>query len=309
MNLINTILILIIIIFFINYFSNGQIFNTLKRIFSNCKQNIESFTNKQSGCLPTNNKLIPYNSQADFPYINKNNINNLDDETYGLYEFINYIVTKNVNIYELTPSYGQRTKVPKNIENNIISILSNIFNCNGYHFSNIKLNENIYYYENYRGKEFEPFIFTTDIMHNNKNLGNITLVIDCFLRYDKKNELLSITSLKIIKRNKFTQQNNQVISYNNQAIIQQNNQAILQHNNQAIIHNNQGIPQNNQAIIQNNQGIPQNNQDIPKMNDMINDIRIPSDNNDLFIKQKKQVSFESNDTDNSLIPSIDDISI
>ena len=47
----------------------------------------------------------------------------------------------------------------------------------------------IYYYENYRGKEFEPFIFTTDIMYNNKNIGNITMVIDCFLRYDKKNNL------------------------------------------------------------------------------------------------------------------------
>ena len=257
MNLINTILILIIIIFLINFFSNGQIFNTLKRIFNNCKKNIETFTkkkdiefftNKNYDCLPSNNTNIPFSSQPDFPYINKNN---LDEETYNLYEFINFIVTKNVNNYELTPSHGQRTKVPKNIENNIIIILSNIFNCNGYNFNNIKLNENIYYYENYRGKEFEPFIFTTDVMHNNKNLGNITLVIDCFLRYDKKNSLLTITSLKIIKRNK-----NQII-------------------------------QENKELISN-------------MNDTVND---------LFIKPKKQVSFENDDTDNSLIPSIDDIYI
>ena len=48
-----------------------------------------------------------------------------------------------------------------------------------------------------------------------------------------------------------------------------------------------------------------------KMNNTINDITISTNNNDLFIKPKiqKQVSFENNDTDNSLIPSIDDISI
>lgn len=267
MNLINTILILIIIIFLINYFSNGQIFNTLNRIFNNCKQNVESFTGKQNMCSQSNNINIPFSTQLDFPYINKNNINNLDEETYGLYEFINNIVTKNINTYELTPSYGQRTKATKNIENEIVAILTNIFNCKGYSFNNIKLNQDIYYYDNYRGKEFEPFIFTTDIMHNNKNLGNITLVIDCFLRYDKKNNLLSIISLKIIKRNSTDK-------------IQK-------------------------------QAIQQNNELTSKMNNTFNDICVTTDNNELFIKPQiqKQVSFENNDTDNSLIPSIDDISI
>jgi len=78
MNLINTILILIIIIFLINYFSNGKIISTLNRIFNNCKQNIESFTSKKYSCYPSNNISIPYASQLDFPYINKNDINNLN---------------------------------------------------------------------------------------------------------------------------------------------------------------------------------------------------------------------------------------
>ena len=47
------------------------------------------------------------------------------------------------------------------------------------------------------------------------------------------------------------------------------------------------------------------------MNNTFNDICVSTDNNELFIKPQiqKQVSFQNNDTDNSLIPSLDDISI
>jgi len=294
MNLINTILILIIIIFLINHFSNGQIIITLKRILFSCKdnielftgkknieslsgikniesfsgiKNIESFSDKNQSCSASNNINVPFASQIDFPYINKNDTHVLDKETYELYHFINDIVSKNVNTFDLTPSDPQRIKVTKLFETEITNYLLNIFNCNGFSFNNLKLNQDIYYYENYRGKEFEPFIFTTDIMYNNKNLGNITLLIDCFLRYDKKNNLLSITNLKIIKRN----------SGNN---------------------------------IQ-NIATYKNNELLSNMNNTFNNIPISTNNNDLFIKQpmQKQVSFENNDTDNSLIPSIDDISI
>ena len=201
MNLINTILILIIIIFLINYFSNGQILTTLKRIFSSCQQNIESFTGKQQGCYPSNAMNIPFANQLDFPYINNTNTKNVDSETYAVYEFLNDIVTKNANSYDLTPSFGERIKVSKEIETQIINILSSMFSCKGYHFNNIQLNQDIYYYNNYRGKEIEPFIFTTDIMNNDKKISNFTLLIDCFLRYDKKTDQLTIKNLKIIKKN------------------------------------------------------------------------------------------------------------
>lgn len=263
MKLLNIILILIIIIFLINYFSNGQIIANLKRIFSSCKQNIESFTGKKNNCYPSNIIKTPFASQPEFPYINNVDYNNIDKETYELYEFINEIVTKNINNYELTPSFSERKKVSKDIEMEIINILSNIFSCKGYYFNNIKINQDIYYYDNYRGKEFEPFIFTTDIMRNNKNLGNITLLIDCFLRHDRQNNLLTFKNLKIIKRNS----------------VDKNQQKAIQTNNQIKIH----------------------------MNNTFDDIQIPN-NNDLFIKppNKKQVSFENNDTD-SLIPNIDEI--
>jgi hypothetical protein len=124
MNLINTILILIIIIFLINYFSNGKIVSTLNRIFNNCKQNIESFTGKQYSCVSSNNINIPYANQLDFPYINKDE---LDEETYNLYQYINDIISKNVNNYELTPSNSQRIKISKTIENELVNMLSKIF--------------------------------------------------------------------------------------------------------------------------------------------------------------------------------------
>ena len=223
MKLINTILILIIIIFLINYFSNGQIVSTLKRIFNSCKENVELFTTKQSTCDKSNIINVPFASQLDFPYINMTNNSNLDKETYELYEFLNDIVTKNVNNYELTPSFSERKKVSKNIETQIIDILLKMFNCKGYGFKNIKLNQDIYYYDNYRGKEIEPFIFTTDIMNNNKNMGNITLLIDSFLRNDKQNNQLTIKSLKIIKRNGPDKNREIALQENNQIITKMNN--------------------------------------------------------------------------------------
>jgi hypothetical protein len=275
MKLLNTILILIIIIFLINYFSNGQILTTLKRIFNSCqqkvetftsKQKIEAFTGKQQGCYPSNAMNIPFANQLDFPYINKTNDKQLDEETFNMYEFLNDIVTKNVNIYELSPSYGERTKVSKVIETQITNMLSNMFNCNGYSFNNIKLNQDIYYYENYKGIEFEPFIFTTDIIRNNKTINNVTLLIDCFLRDDNKDKLLTIKNLKLIKRNS---------------------------------------PDKIQQVA-----IQKKLQIANDMNDTFNNISISNDNNDLFIKPpfnvKKQVTFENNETD-SLIPSIDEI--
>jgi len=201
MNLINTILILIIIIFLINYFSNGQILTSLKRIFNSCQTNLESFTNKKPGCYPHNSFNIPFANQVDLPYINNNDIKNMNADTFGIYDFINSLVTKNVNIYELTPSSGQKIQVNKDMEQYILNNLLTISNCNKYFFSNIKLSQDLYYYENYKGKDFEPFIFTTDINHDNKNLGNYSLVIDCFLRYDKKKNPLTIKSIKIIKKN------------------------------------------------------------------------------------------------------------
>ena len=175
MNLINTILILLIILFLINHFSNGQILLTLKRIFNSWKTNVEFFTGKQPWCYPFTKQDV-----------------NIDDH-------INSLITKNINNYELSSSNKELIKVNKDVGTYLLNNLSVIFNNNKYFFSNIKLNQELYYYENFKGKEFEPFIFTTDILYDNNNLGNYTIVIDCFLLYDK-NQII-IKNMKIIKKN------------------------------------------------------------------------------------------------------------
>jgi hypothetical protein len=177
MNLINTILILLIILFLINHFSNGHIIVTLKRIFNSCKSNVEFFSSKQPWC---------------YPLTHNNDPQNIDDH-------INRLITTNINSYEISQSNDILIKVNKDLETYIINNLLIIFNKNKYFFSNIKLNQELYYYENYKGKEFDPFIFTTDISFNNNNLGNFSIVIDCFLLYDK-NQII-IKNMKIIKTN------------------------------------------------------------------------------------------------------------
>lgn len=240
MNLINIILFLIIIIFLINYFSNGQIFNTLKRIFNNCKQEIENFTGKQHDCIDVDPINIPFSNQLDFP--------NQIKSSNQLYSNINKIVLKNYDTSDVYLSYDTRIKASRQLEQKIINNLLSMFDI----FSNIKLNQILYYCENKKEKYFEPFLFTTE---------NITFIIDCFLRDDK----LFITNLKIIKKN--------------------NEDKILK------------------------DAIKKNQDNLNKMQDTFNDISINT-NNDLFIQPpiKKNVVF-TNDTDDSLIPSIDDISI
>ena len=93
MNMVNKILILVIIIFVINHLTNGQILNTIKGLFTGC--NTEKFigatyTNKKG--VYSNVPQVPYDSQRDFAYINQNDIDELDDETYRLYRFINNMV-------------------------------------------------------------------------------------------------------------------------------------------------------------------------------------------------------------------------
>jgi hypothetical protein len=205
MNLnINIIIILIIILFLINHFSNGQILTTLKRIFNSCHAKIESFTSKR----------------------NKSS-NNKDINDNDIYEFINSLITKNDIDYE-SSSNIKKSKVSKEIESYIIDNLSKLFNNNKYFFSNIKLNQDLYYYENIKGKEIEPFIFTTNILQNNKNIGNYTLVIDCFLRYDK--DPLIIKNLKIIKIQNDIEQKPIQISNNDLFIKSPNNNISFQNN-------------------------------------------------------------------------------
>lgn len=309
MNMVNKILILVIIIFVINHLMEGQILNTLKGFFTSCQDKTENFigltyTNKK-GVYP-NVPQVPYDSQRDFAYINQNDVNNLDDETYRLYRFINNMVTPNVNIYELTSSRGKKIKASNEFLKEIITHLERIFNCSGYKFSNIKLLDQIVYYENPRGKELESFNFSSDVSHQGKSIGSVVINIESFLRDDKfyqkpmKSGFLTITEIRLGKRthpNGVNKEKKWVSAYKLEP------SRLSPSQNQSQIRKPMNPTKNQQKAIE------KNNKMTSKMTESFSNHFVPRENFDeLFIKPQPNTEAFMNDTDNSLIPTIVEIS-
>lgn len=305
MNMVNKILILVMIIFVINHLMEGQILNTIKGFFTTCNDKTEKFigatyTNKK-GVYP-NVPDVPYASQKDFAYINQNDIDNLDDETYRLYRFINNMVTPNVNIYELTASRGKKTKASNELVNEIVSHIERIFNCSGYKFSNIKLLDQIVYYENPRGKELESFNFSSDVSYQGKSIGSVIINIESFLRDDKfyqkpmKSGFLTITDIRLGNRthpNGVNKEKKWVSAYKLES--SPRNQGQIKKPINPNKHQQQAVQKNNKMAS--------------KMNESFNNHFVPRENfDDLFIKPQQSNDVIMNDTDNSLIPTIEDIS-
>ncbi len=304
MNMVNKILILVMIIFVINHLMEGQILNTIKGFFTKCNNKTEKFI----GATYTNNKGVhpnvpdvPYASQKDFAYINQNDIENLDEETYRLYRFINNMVTPNVNIYELTSSRGKKIKASNDLVNEIVFHIERIFNCSGYKFSNIKLLDQISYYENPRGKELESFNFSSDVSFQGKSIGSVIINIESFLREDKfyqkpmKSGFLTITDIRLGNRthpNGVNKEKKWVSAYK---LEPSGNQSQIKKPIYPNKHQQQAVQKNNNMKS--------------KMNDSFNNHFVPRENlDDLFIKPNQSNESIMNDTDNSLIPTIDEIS-
>ena len=317
MNMINKILILVIMIFVINHLTEGQILNTLKRYFNICHEKMEGFigltyTNKK-GVYP-NVPLIPYESQQDFAYINQNDIDNLDEETYRLYRFINNMVTPNVNMYELTASRGKKIKASGELQKEINSHIERIFNCSGYTFSNIKIIDPIIYYENPRGKEIEPFNFSSNVSYHSKFIGTIVINIESFLREDKfyykpmKSGFLSITSIRLSNRthpNNINKERKLVSAYK----LEREPSGVSPSRPVSEIKKPIRPSKNQQKAIDQTQKMTS------KMTESFNDHFVSRENfDDLFIKPSRHYTTNAanegfmNDTENSLIPSIIELS-
>ena len=171
MNIINTILILLIILFLINYFTKGQIILFLKKIM--------------------NRNNIVQNKELIFPSDDKDLLKN------DLYNHINDGIIKNKNTINIETN-NLRMKITKDIETNIIKSFINIFNFNNYIFTNIILNKDIYYYTNNNNDiKIEPFIFTTNIYYNDK-IYSVSFLINCLIL---NNKIFVINKLEIIKEN------------------------------------------------------------------------------------------------------------
>lgn len=235
MNLINKILLLAILFFLINHLTEGKILDSIKRFLNNnCKSliNIENFTNPQEDkCITLNAPNIPYQRQLDFPYINQNDPNNLDDESYDLYKFLDEMVSINQNAYDLTKSNSERID-GSNIEKEIFNRLNTILNCKQFKFTNLKFLDKIFYYENSRGKEIEPFRFSADVTYNNKFIGSVIINIECYIRSDMffhdpmDSGYLSILNIKLLNR---TRTNNINKETNSLYKLKQNNNYLKIH--------------------------------------------------------------------------------
>lgn len=317
MNMVNKILILVIIIFVINHLMEGQILNTIKGFFTSCQDKAEGFmgityTNKK-GVYP-NVPQVPYDSQRDFAYINQNDIDNLDEETYRLYRFINNMVTPNVNTYELTSSRGKKMKASVDFQKEIISNLERIFNCSGYKFLNIKIIDQIVYYENPRGKEIESFNFSSDVSYQGKSIGSVVINIESFLREDKfyykpmKSGFFTITEIRLSNRthpNNINKEKKIISAYKlgntNQRLVEPSSLSPSRHTSQI------KKPIKPTKIQQ--KAIDQSNKMSSTMKESFNNHFVSRENFDeLFIKPQQTTEGVMNDTDNSLIPTIVEIS-
>lgn len=265
MNIINKIIILILIIIIINIITNGKIYNVIKNTLNNCKDNIEQFF-----VFPNNNKY-EYITQKDFPYNYNIQSKKEYEDSSNLYFFLDNLMTKNVNNYEMISSKINKIPVKTELFNIIIQFLYTTFNKSGYLFENIKiLNEQLFYYENMSGKELEPIIFKSNVSYFGKFLGYMIFNLECYIRYDININSIEIVilNIKLLERTK-----NLKFEINNK-----------EHN----------------AIIENNKLTD-------KMNESFNNYFVSNDNiDDLFIKSSKSpVPYDNIDIDtiNSLIPS------
>jgi len=185
MNIINKILILIIIIFLINYLTDGKIIETIKSYFLIYKKKVEKFID-----------LTMYSNNPEY----------LDD-FYKLNDFMKNLINVNTNYYNLTLSRDKKITADKSLINDIMNQLLKVLNCHGFRFNNIQLLDKIYYYENHIGKEIELFSISADVYYRDKSLGSVIMNFEIFLRNDIviskefKNGLLTITNVKLLSRN------------------------------------------------------------------------------------------------------------
>jgi len=291
MKMINTILILIIIIFIINHLSNGQILETFKNGFNIFKNKIEKFVGIQNNYQNFIQLNIP--KPTDFELINPNNLQNKDGDLYLIYRFINNLVMPNINIYEIINNKSKKISADNNLINQINIEINKIFNSNGFKFSNIQiLNPNsISYYQVFRGKYFERFYFSANVSYLNKNIDSLIIGIELFLREDKSSDgkpfkFLSIVNVELGKKiNPFTnfEETKSNSNYNNYNHYQQDSEPHLTNAQIEAIATAGSLNE--------------------KLNDSFNNLVHIDEQNDLFIKSNQPILNQQINNDDSLIPS------
>lgn len=199
MNLINKILILIIILFLINYLTSGKIFETIKGYLNSCVEKFSNTTTNKACNMDPHLKQIPYASQTDFQY-NMNNDMDLDAVSYNLYQFISTRVTNNSYAYEMVADGEDQHDVPKDMQKYILDSLTTMFNQSGFEFKNIKILDKLYYFDNMRGKDIIPFNFSADVSYNKTLIGKVIVNIESYIYEKIKGGEYAIINTRLIRR-------------------------------------------------------------------------------------------------------------
>lgn len=308
MNLTNKILFLIILLFMINYMTDGKIMETLSKYFSTCKEkmgNIFGFydislsPNKENydkrGLTRDNNidqlehttPNIPYAGQRDFPYLNGNDMNKLDPDTYSLYKFLDSRKTHNAIEHVMTADNSKEIEAPENMIKYIFKSLDKIFNNSGFKFTNIMIVEKIYYTKNVEGLRVTPFKFTANVNYRGNDLGFVVIMIESFLEHMMKGEQINITEIKLIERKPAVILKPKPIKSLYKVKFDEEEKIEIKQKNKAIVENKKLNDKMNEAFNEHFVALPDNDAD------------------DIFIRPTNN---NNNNNDDDLIPSVVNLS-
>ena len=202
MNLINKIIILVIIIFLINHLTNGKIFETISNYFNICVEKMKDISGIKSSKETT--KPIPFAGQLDFPYLNNFKYDpkdELDEESYNLYRFINSRITHNVYDYEMNVNKNEPHQLDSDGVQYIERNLKKMFNSSEYEFNNMKILDKLYYFKNMRGMEIIPFKFTADVkLKSGDSLGTLLIHVESYIYEEKNGNRFAILNTRLLNR-------------------------------------------------------------------------------------------------------------
>jgi len=109
-----------------------------------------------------------------------------------LYNFIEKLVSTDTDDYFMTVSDSNPKIFTENEINKIKNIIMNKLNSGVFVFTNIDIKDPIVYYDNFSGREINPFSFSV----NCKNIGKLNI----FIEIDIRNDIVRNSSYLVIKK-------------------------------------------------------------------------------------------------------------
>ena len=199
----NNIVIIILIVFILNYFSPNKesTMYILRRYFLYIIHRIKLILSKMGLINYVEKFTVDNYSKIFIKSFQKMNPTLTVDEIKTMYNFINSLTSDDIDNYFLTPSSKKSEQFSDLEIEKIKTILLTLLNRGDYVFTNIEIIKNPKYYKNFSGKDIEPFVFTVEC---DKNIGKLTIYIETAIRKDvvKNTEVLAINKIKLLINNK-----------------------------------------------------------------------------------------------------------